>query len=154
MARSVLPVVSRAVSQTHPICININCCDNSLQQSPVESQPDSAGDMLTYPIAPCIRSKSPSRPDLDMPWKSLTAVQEQTKPQTPEQEQEQTPEQDQEPPPSLCPGRIREPPLFQMSQRCPMCTQWILYEDEIATYNGDLDDYQGWMCHKNCVTFD
>jgi hypothetical protein len=45
----------------------------------------------------------------------------------------------------------RNPPMIQMAQKCAFCDRYIHADEETDSYNGDLDEYQGWMCHASCT---
>lgn len=45
-------------------------------------------------------------------------------------------------------------PKIQCAQKCAWCGRYLFGGDDIATYNGPDEDYEGWMCHAECNLHD
>ena len=41
-------------------------------------------------------------------------------------------------------------PKIQYAQKCAWCRRYLICCDKISTYDGDDQDYQGWMVHDSC----
>ena len=53
-------------------------------------------------------------------------------------------------PPIFVSTKQKIEPLMQAAQKCPWCGRYLCGDAEIATYNGYMPEYQGWMCHAEC----
>lgn len=42
------------------------------------------------------------------------------------------------------------PVIPQYAQKCAWCNKSLYFNDDVDVYNGTLNRYNGWMCHKSC----
>ncbi len=40
---------------------------------------------------------------------------------------------------------------IQCSQKCPLCNNWLLGDQEIKKYKGSEKQFIGWDCHEKCI---